>query len=117
MALKVAIAMFTAATIFFAVDSTITGPALLDSYQRSPDDRHVTVTVIVSPADTVIGQSLQEERDRIVVSVRIRRLPAITTSVAVFRQVTFDLREPSDTRVVSDEGGKVIREVRSRRSS
>ena len=115
--LKVALAVFTAATIFFAVDSTITGPALIDSYRRSPDDRHVTVTVIVSPADTVSGQSLQEERDRIVVSVRIRWLPAITTSVAVFRQVTFDLREPLGTRVVSDEGGKVIREVRSRRSS
>ena len=112
MVLKVVLAAFAVTAIVLALDSTITGPALIDSYRRSADDRHVTATVILSPVDAIIGQSLREERDRIVVSVRIRRLPAITTSLAVFREVTFDLREPLGTRAVLDEAGKVVREER-----
>ena len=107
--LKVAVAAPAAIAIFLAVDATITGPANIDTYRRSADDRHVTVTLILSPIDAVIGQSLSEEPNRIVVSVRIRRLPAITTSVAVFREVTFDLRDPLGSRAVLDQDGKVVR--------
>ena len=110
--LKVALAALALTAILLALDSTITGPALIDSYRRSADDRHVTATVILSQVDAVIGQSVTEERDRIVVSVRIRRLPAIITSLGVFRQVTFDLRETLGTRAVLDEGGRVVREER-----
>jgi hypothetical protein len=110
--LKVALVAFAVAAIFLALDSTITGPALIDGYRRSADDRHVTATVILSQVDVVIGQSLREGRDGVVVSVRIRRPPAVTTSLAVFREVTFDLREPLGTRAVVDEGGNIVREER-----
>jgi len=83
----------------------------LDSYRRSDDDRHVTLNLILAPVDAIIGQSVNEEPNRIVVSVRIRRLPAITTSVAAFREVTFDLREPLGTRAVVDADGNVVRQT------
>jgi hypothetical protein len=110
--LKIAMAALAAIAIFLALDSMITGPAKIDSYRRSADDRHVTVSLILAPIDAVIGQSLREEPNRIVVSVRIRRPPAITTSFAVFSQVTFDLGDPLGSRLVVDQDGNVVRQER-----
>jgi hypothetical protein len=107
--LKAAAVGLVAAATFLLLDSMITGPANVDTYRRSPDDRHITVTLILSPIDAVIGQSITEQPDRVVVSVRIRRPPAVMTNVAVFREVTFDLSEPLGRRAVIDANGKVVR--------
>jgi len=108
----VAIAAAAAIAVLVAIDVAISGPVLIDGYRGSADASVVTVTVILLPIDTITGQSLEEHSDRIVVSVRIRRPPAITTSVGVFREMSFQLRDPLGPRLVVDESGRTIRPQR-----
>jgi hypothetical protein len=83
----------------------------IDSFQRSADPRKLIVHVTIGLGDEIAERSVNEDEQRVTVTVRVRQPVGARVSLGIPVPVLVSLKQPLESRVVVDHDGSQVRDL------